>query len=502
MKKIAVPFAFALTTLVAGCSTLDLQGRTADEHVDVRRDQAVQDFAEASATPTVRKYDRAYLNLRPVPTAKVRGPLSVRAANAAFGPLLMETARAHGYSVLFAQSVDVNKRISIDLNGSLVEEGLRTIAFLAGYVAVIDKVDRTVTVAETATFTYKLPHHLLQPVQANYTVGGNPVNNQTPSTGSGGRGNSGGSDMSAEFVVTGQSGIDPAALRVLITNMAGPNADVMVSDVGLISVRANVQAQRRIHDFLKSYVMDAMSQVEIEASIVEVTLNDEFQLGIDWSRLTDDWSQRFDVSSALGDLTASPSLTVAFTSKSIDALVNALRQVTDAKVVSNPRILAINNSPATFFDGTQMPYLGSLTSTPSSTGSDTVSQLSGSASYAVDGISFSVQPSIIDENRVQITLVPVLSSVLSFETFSLGDSGELTAPRQANKQSFMTVVAESGKTLILGGIRYTVDQRTETPAPILLGNHGRTKLVKEIVILMRATVLPASPYDPLIGESI
>lgn len=256
-----------------------------------------------------------------------------------------------------------------------------------------------------------------------------------------------------------------------------------------------------------------MSQVEIEASIVEVSLTDQFELGIDWSRVIDPKS----ISGSTGELalgavnstvqqftgvtgTAAPSLTAAFTSQNISAVVNALRKVTDAKVVSNPRILAVNNTPATFFDGTQLPYLGELTATGGT--SDVAAQLSGSASYAVDGISFSVQPSVIDESRVQLTLVPVLSSVLGFEQFKLGsDGGMITAPHQANKQSIMKVIAETGKTLILGGIRYSVDQKTSTPAPLFLGAKSRTKAAKEIVILMRATVLPSSDYDPLVGQS-
>jgi hypothetical protein len=102
---------------------------------------------------------------------------------------------------------------------------------------------------------------------------------------------------------------------------------------------------------------------------------------------------------------------------------------------------------------------------------------------------------------VQITLIPVLSSVLSFQTFQLGSGGSLTAPQQATKQSFMKVMAESGKTLILGGIRIQTDNKADTPAPMILGNTNRTKSTEEIVILMRATVLPAADFDPLVGEA-
>ena len=122
----------------------------------------------------------------------------------------------------------------------------------------------------------------------------------------------------------------------------------------------------------------------------------------------------------------------------------------------------------------------------------------------MDGISFSVQPSVIDDTHVQITLLPVLSTVNGFETFDLGSSGKLTSPRQSTKQSFMKVMAESGKTLILGGIRYTVDSKNTSagPVPVIIQGRDTNGVAKEVVILLRATVLPAPPYNPIVSESV
>jgi len=533
-------FAFiALTAALVGCTTYDLQGRSANQHVKHRRDQAVRDFMTGSDHSSVHEIDAPYLDMHPVPAAKPKGPMTLHAASTPLGPMLAEAARANGYSAVFTDLVDVDRRITVDLDGVEVLDGLRTLAYLAGYVAVVNPDARTVTVSDLATCTYKLPVNLFQQLQAAYKVGGDPVSNSSGSPASGGSSTSGGSassssgtsggsggaggssgGMSASFVVSGQATANAAAVRALIIDLAGKNADVLVSDLGLISVRANVQAQQRVHGFLRSFARDAMSQVEIEASVVEVSLQDEFQFGIDWSRIIDPKTigastgvlslgavsnqVQQATSSILSGVSAAPSLTAAFTTKSIGAVISALRQVTDAKIVSNPHILAINNTPATFFDGTELPYLGSIVATPTASGTTTsTTQLSGSASYATDGVSFSVQPSIIDANRVQITLVPVVSSVLSFDTLNLGNGqGTLTAPRSANKQSYMRVMAESGKTLILGGIRYSTDQKSQTPAPLILGTNTRTKSAKEIVILMRATVLMAQDFDPLIGESL
>jgi MSHA biogenesis protein MshL len=506
---------------LSGCSFLDMNRKSMNTSVDVSRDAAIDKFARQKPTPVVNEIDAPYVEFKAVPNRKAPGPLNVKAAAAAFGPLMSELAKGNGYSVVFSDAVDTNRKVSVELNGSEVVDGLRTLAFMAGYVAVIDADTRTITVTDIATFTYKIPVNLLQALTATYSVGGDPVtqgggssgssgssasgNSSSGSSGTSGSGGGGSSGLRASFVVSGSTSTGEKSVRALLADIAGKNAAITVSDLGVITVRANAQSQQRVHRFLRSFVHDAMSQVDIEASVVDVKLDDEFSLGVDWSKVLSAKGLLGKAGQvALGGGTGgvvNPALTATFTNSSVSAVVTALRQLTDAKVISNPHILAINNTPATFFDGTELPYLGSVVATPSSTGINTTTQLSGSASYAINGVSFSVQPSIIDDKHVQITLVPVLSSVLSFQTFQLGSGGTLTAPQQATKQSFMKVMAESGKTLILGGIRYSTDSKTDSPAPILLGNLARSKSAQEIVILMRATVLPAADFDPLVGES-
>jgi hypothetical protein len=91
------------------------------------------------------------------------------------------------------------------------------------------------------------------------------------------------------------------------------------------------------------------------------------------------------------------------------------------------------------------------------------------------------------------------------DTFTLGnDGGTLTAPEQVNKQSFMKVIAESGKTLVLAGIRYTSDQKSNSPSllPILPVGASRNAEGREVVILLRSNIIPAPTFDPIVAESI
>jgi general secretion pathway protein D len=290
-----------------------------------------------------------------------------------------------------------------------------------------------------------------------------------------------------------------------------------------LSVRANAQSLRRVHEFLKKLSMDAMTQVDMEASVVEVGLTKDFSLGIQWQKVAQTalggtgigTNVGTNLATAVGGLatgTNTPAQTVsALVSASAEAnglsafrlgastasIINALQSYSDVKIVSQPRLFSMNNTPATFFDGTQIPYLGSVTSTAATVagGAPTVS---GTTSFAINGLSFSVIPSVVDKDRVQITLIPVISKVGEFQTFTLGSSGTLKVPTQTNQQTYMRVLAESGKTLVIGGIR----QGTDTKSTSVLASTGNSSSTRELVILLRANVIQAPEFDPVVAEAI
>lgn len=511
--------AAALLSTLAGCATPHL---TYDGMVGTTRERTTKEVQAVVAMPqrsaAVREIDEPYVDFKRVAVEQARGNITLKTSSGAFGPVLSEVAKQAGYSVVFADNVDVGKKVTVQFNRAFADDVLRNTAFLAGYVAVIDRERRMVTIADTATYTFKLPAGLFSDVSATYNVGGNSASS---SSGSGSGGSGGGASLQAKFNIGGSEGASGEGTKKLIEDIAGGNAQATLTKMGFLSVRGNAQALRRVHEFLKKVSNDAMTQVDIEASIVEVSLTKEFRMGIQWSKVIatangakgingaaatniagiaqglGNGGTTSDAVNALVGASASPGIGAFRLGASTASLIQALSQFSDVKVVSQPRLSPMNNTPATFFDGTQVPYLGSVQQTAASTtgGAPTVS---GTASYAIDGLSFSVIPSVVDKDRVQITLIPVLSTVGAFEKFQLGVGSALTVPHQANKQSYMRVLAESGKTLVIGGIRSGLDT-SDTTVGTTTGNRSSSK---EVVILLRASVVPAPVYDPIIAESI
>lgn len=505
----------ACAAAVAGCAVPTFTLPQAKSESAERIASAAQELASTPRVAArVRELNEPYVEFRRIAAPAQRGDVNVRAASSPFGALVSEISRQAGYSLVLAESVDAARRVTVEFHNAHAEDAIRTTAFLAGYVAVIDRERRAVTVAETATYTFKLPAGVFSQLQAVYSAGGNATSSGSGASGASASGSVGvmpgaaasgpgastgapGASVRASFTISGREAVANQSVQRLITEVAGPNAQVVVTELGFVTVRANGQALRRVSDFLKRVSADAMTQVDIEAAVVEVSLANEFAYGIDWRKVLARASGSiYSVSSGAADLLGA-NISVMRTGASTSTIVQALNRFTDTQVVSQPRLFTMNNTPANFIQGTQVPYLGDIQQTQSS-GVGVAPTTSGSVAFAIDGISFGVVPSVIDGKHVQISLMPVISTLGEAEQFALGESAVLTAYRQSNKQTFMRVMAESGQTLVLGGIR----QGTQSADTEFARSTRKRGSATEVVILLRATVVPAPDYDPLTGESL
>lgn len=472
------------------------------------------------------------IRVRAVVASPESGEVSVSASGVPFGSLLTNLARDHQYSVLFMEGVQVNRPVTVHLHDLSAEAAMRRLALAAGFALVVDRVGRTVTVSDVASYTYRLPLHVMQRLVAQYSVGGSPTVQGGGSAASiAGGGAAAGMSMGAgaavggapagttglqaQFTVTGRFQTDAAGLGQFLRELAGANADVqMMHEMGFITVRSNGAALARVSQFLNRFSAVAMRRVDIEASIVEVTLTDEFRYGIDWTRvLSGSTTGSISVlgTSAITVPGFNPALSANVTRGSISVVLRALQQFTDVRVISQPRVLAMNNTPSVIFDGQQLPYVPNIASTIVAGAGGGTTTTSAAAAFAVDGVTLSLQPDILSDSEVQLTIVPVLNRVQEFQTFEIGGGSRVTAPVQRTNQSLMQVVAQSGNTLILGGIRSSVGDETRAGIPgvmdvpvvgDVLNRRNQRTVAREVVLLLRATVIPGGTYDALFSESL
>jgi MSHA biogenesis protein MshL len=482
--------------------------------------RALQEEPRSQVTELASSYVRA-LAVDYEPAG--RGGVSVRVVRAPMDALLRGICQEAGYTLLVAEGVDAQQAITIDLRSQDFDSAVKELAFSAGYAAILDRTAHTVTLSRQATYTYRLPPHLLQHLLMQYAVGSHAGSAAIGAAGSGG-GASGaaptsnaapGQALAADFGVQAREQHEPEDFRRFVASLAGGPTQVSVlPDSGMVSVHGSAQDLRRVSSFIEQYVRDAGSQVELQVSLLEVSLGRQFQFGIDWSRviglrglLGNGASANLQISN--GQVVNSPSLTTTITNQTTTAVIKALEQFTQVQVLSQPRLIALNHSPAIIHDGTQVPYLGSVASTV--TGVAGTTSNSGAVSFALDGVSLAFRPDILDQQLVQLSVIPILSTVSDFQTFSLGAGAGLTVPRQPVRQAHLQVIVESGKTVIVGGTRAVSDNGLTRGVPgtadlpflrhLLNGyDDGRTR--KELVMLIHANIIPARAYRFLVGESL
>ena len=522
--------ALLMASLLSGCANSFSQ-RRADAAGESRRLVAQALEASTDVRPVLTERAEEPIRVRAVVATPESGDVSVAASGVPFGALLTNLARDHQYSVLFMEGVQVNRLVTVNLRDLSAEAAMRRLALAAGFALVVDRTGRTVTVTDVASYTFRLPLHVMQRLVAQYSVGGSPTvqGGGSAASISGGAGGVGGgtqpgaaqgassasSGLQAQFTVTGRFQTDAAGLAQFLRELAGANAEVQVMhEMGFITVRSNGAALARVSQFLNRFSAVAMRRVDIEASIVEVTLTDEFRYGIDWTRVlsgSTSGSVSLLGTSAITTPGFSPAVSANVTRGSISVVLRALQQYTNVRVISQPRVLAMNNTPSVIFDGQQLPYVPTVASTIVAGAGGGTTTTSAAAAFAVDGVTLSLQPDILSDNEVQLTIVPVLNRVQEFQTFEVGTGSRVTAPVQRTNQSLMQVVALSGNTLILGGIRSSVGDETRAGVPGLvdipvagdvLNRRNQRTVAREVVLLLRATVIPGGAYDALFSEAL
>lgn len=514
------PILSALLPVIAltGCAT------SSDVLMPKVQSRAAAEVVRISAEPvtapplTITEHEGEYLALKAVPTG-TRGDVTVKAAAAPFGPMVAGLAKQHNYSIVFADNVNVSRKVTADFNKQSLDSVIRGMSRMVGYAVALDKARRVYTIAEQATYTFKLPPSLFQKVSAAYSAGngaGGSGGGESGGSSASGQAAGGGSTQSSNFTVSGTSSPNSAQIQRMITDQAGAGATVSVTDIGLVTVKAGALGLERATKFIEQLSRDALTQVEVEAAVVEVSLQDDFDLGIDWAKVLPSGNASVGlgggsslanlngINSPAGLLSASSALmqgssfTGAFTSASIAAVVTNLNKFTNVKIVSRPHVVSMNNVPSTFFAGNNIPYLGS-TSISSST---TATTSSGEVSFAANGVTFSVVPSVMSDKLVHLTLLPSLSKVNGFSSFDVQGT-KLTAPDQSSRNAYMQIMSESGRTLIIGGMKSSLDTAsTSSVLGLVPTSKSDSGGGTELVILIRTHIIPAPAINPLIAESI
>ncbi|MGH8526869.1 MAG: secretin N-terminal domain-containing protein, partial [Gammaproteobacteria bacterium] len=195
---------------------------------------------------------------------------------------------------------------------------------------------------------------------------------------------------------------------------------------GIISVRATSKQHTAVQSFLDKVLANAQRQVLVEATVVEVILNDQYQQGIDWRLLQNDGTGFQFSQDLLGvastvlapGATAIPNsfiLNYVNNDPDINVVVKLLRNFGDIKVLSSPKIMTLNNQTAVlkvvqnfvYFEVDVEPAIVLA-------GGDAAQQVAvdTTAKTVPVGLVMTVTPQINENDAVTLNVRPTISSVI------------------------------------------------------------------------------------------
>ena len=301
------------------------------------------------------------------------------------------------------------------------------------------------------------------------------------------------------------------------------------AETGVISVRATNKQHEKVQEFIDKVMGSARKQVLIEATIVEVRLNDSFQAGIDWSRLGRQGgagfvfgqtlgSKGFNFNSATGAISkgGTNALGVATTAGlfagylnpsslvgNIAASVTLLQQFGDTKVLSSPKLMVLNNQTAVLKVVDNLVYFtvqAQISQSASGVSGTNLQSITTTPNTVPVGVVMSVTPQIGDSGNVNVDVRPTISRVLSFvqdpNPQLVNIPSQIPQIQVREMESILQIA--SGNTAVLGGLMQDEVIRNTDAVPGLSKVPGIGKVFKgkndatqktELVIFLRPTVI-------------
>ncbi|PXW95579.1 MSHA biogenesis protein MshL [Sphaerotilus hippei] len=439
---------------------------------------------------------------------------------------------------------ELSGTISVTLRGVTLREALDALRDVYGYDYRID--GRRITVfpqtMQTRVFTVNyLPSQRSGRTDIRVSAGVGNQNNGNGSGGSGGSGTSGAGagqqqqPDSSHISTTSTSDLWKElvdALRQMIGTAQGRSV-ITSPQAGVIMVRAMPEELRQVEALLQTARLAIERQVMLEAKIVEIELRDGFQSGIDWSVLrgrgsigqTSGYASNplvtngnglptlpTDVANALlKDNIALPAATgglfgLSLAVNGFQAVMGFLESHGETQVLSSPRLATLNNQKAVLKVGTDDYFVtningGTTAATSGTTGSSTTTMPSLTLTPFFSGVALDVTPQIDEGNTITLHIHPSVSSVTQVnKPINLGTLGSYNLPLASSSVNETDTVVRvlDGQIVAIGGLMQVESGRSASGLPgsgqnsltaTLLGNRSQTARKKELVVLIKPTII-------------
>jgi MSHA biogenesis protein MshL len=235
----------------------------------------------------------------------------------------------------------------------------------------------------------------------------------------------------------------------------------------------------------------ATRQVQIQAKVIEVVLNEEFSAGINWNLVVRRAGDAVSVTQRVAP-TTSGTVTVGLHIKDFTGLLNALATQGKVNVMSSPTVNALNNEPAIMRVGTQDVFFKTTAQTDAVTGR--ILQTTVEPQAITEGVVLSVTPQISGDGMINMSISPSLTERTGEATSRFGD----TVPILSVRETDTLVRVHENETIVIAGLMEERMRREERKVPFMgdlpgVGRLFRSEVTNrrktDLVILLTPTVM-------------
>ncbi len=433
---------------------------------------------------------------------------------------------------------DVSGEISVDLKNTTIDEVLQVIHNVYGYSFTKTGSIYQVMPAGLQARTFQVNYlNLVRKGASQTRVSSGQITqaDTSDSKGDGGRKSSERTDAASGSQIDTESVADFwSELRTAVQSLVGSGEGrrvVVQPQASVVVVVAMPDELRLVEDYLHTIQANLQRQVLIEAKVVEVTLSDGFQSGINWAALGKTASGKGILAGQSGggtifgrgasgnsvnttDLNAVANaglasivdtssfggvFGMALNFNDFQAFVEMLESQGDVQVLSSPRISTVNNQKAVIKVGSDEFFVTDISSDTNS-GTTTTTSNDITLTPFFSGIALDVTPQIDGDNQITLHVHPTVSEVVdqTKEINVFGSEQTIPLAYSTVRESDSIVHASSGQLVVIGGLMQENSTQDEAGVPLLsklpglgaLFRHNQTSSRKsELVILLRPQVI-------------
>ena len=280
---------------------------------------------------------------------------------------------------------------------------------------------------------------------------------------------------------------------------------------GMVSIFAPERLHKQISEYMEDLKKSVSAQVLIEAKVLEVTLNDQFSAGIDWSVVLGNSGGFGFGPQGVGGLvrgildvdgTLASNANLSYQSGDFNAAVDALSRFGTVQALASPRLTVLNNQSAALNVAENVVFFEIEVETTSSQ-SGIVTTFDTDARTVPEGVLINVQPAIdLEAQTISMVIRPTVTTITGFTNDpnpQLAAAGVTSPVPNVNVQEFDSVLTmNNGQAIVLGGliqdgvksVRNGVPVASEIPFLGGLFRNQQDLITKtELVVFLKATIV-------------